>query len=315
MAGDWLLIDIDGAEVNFARSRPNSPTLLSGRRNYASRDFATATDCILRYARDEGIDLRGLTTAIVLSGPVTGDTVRIARCPWIISLTGVGYLVGGRPYALNDSAAKAWADMSHAPLTHRQIGGRAGAPLPNPAGDDGRYIAINVGAGVGATILSNRAAAQIHLEMELGHLVFAPVGPVERALYDALERQRGPVSWERALLTPPADPVWSATSLAGQVSGIARARAAMLGAFCGDAVLAGGAWTGLLIHGTGAAILSQADLAASFNARFEARAGQAAVVRPVPRWTVAMREENLIGAAQYLQARPELAAGRMRAVA
>ena len=303
---DWLLIDIDGADVQFARCSSAMPTAFTGKRSYSSRAFATATDCLLRYAADEDIALSGLTVAMVMSGPVTGDTVRIARCPWI-SIRGIGYLTRGDPVALNDSVAKAWANFHHSSLSHRLVGGAATALPPGPALETKRYVVINFRVGVGAAIFSTGPDASFHVESEMGHMSFAPENAVERALAAVLERRHAPVGWEAALLCAAMDPTWRDTPLAGDTRAIGLARAGMLGAFCGHAVLAGCTWGGALVHGNGRELLASAEAMAAFNTRFEARAGQTTTMRSVPRWTVTIEQENLVGAALYLKARREVA--------
>ena len=300
---EWLLIDIDGGDVEFGRCTSTSPVRLTGRRKYESREFATATDCILRYAQDEGLQLHGIPTAVVMSGPVVRDTVRIARCPWIISIRGIAYLVGSNLVALNDSAAKAWADLEFGPATHKMIGGPTDVRTPDMPKDGDSYVAINFGRGLGASTLRMHGSDRVHVDTEMGHLLFAPVGPVERALAEALERRHRLVSWEHALIAGPSDPAWSTTTIRGDPRAINVARAGLLGSFCGEAVLAAGGWSGVLLHGAKADFSFDSEANSAFNTRFEARAGQASLIRSVPRWIAAAPYENLVGAAYCLQER------------
>ncbi|QJU57930.1 hypothetical protein HL653_09110 [Sphingomonas sp. AP4-R1] len=312
MSDDWLLIDIDGGNARFALACGADHAELRQQRHYSSRDFVTATDCILHYGREAGITLRGLPTAVVISGPVIGDTVRVARSPWIISVRGLAYVMDRMPAVMNDSAAKLWSDLAPSSNRHSPLGGLA-EPRQLPDGSKGGYLAVNFRSGLGAALLIHSPHGIAHAETEIGHIAFSPFGDVERTVWTALSGARGPVGWERALLVGRDDPIWAGTSLRGNAIGIARARAAMLGAFCGDAVLATGAWNGLLLHGAGNDLLAGDQLAAAFNERFEARAGYASMLRRVPRWRVEAREENLVGAANFLRARMKAGEGSLSA--
>lgn len=306
MSDEWLLIDIDGEVARFALARGPANADLHQQRSYASRDFPTATDCILNYAREAGIALRGMTTALVLSGAITGDTVRVARCPWIISIQGLAYVIDGVPAVMNDSAAKLWSDLTPSMNRHHPIGGGAGA-AQLPDGSKGGYFVLNCDTGVGGALLVRSSHGMTHVETEIGHVAFAPTGETECALLQALSTGRGPVAWERALVLPPSDPAWTKTPAKGNSQEIARTRAGMLGAFCGDAVLATGAWNGLLLHGACNEILSTASMITAFNERLESRAAYATLLRRVPRWRVETREENLVGAANFLRAQKRAA--------
>jgi len=301
MADSGLLIDIDGQDVHFATSRKDGSSDLGDRRSYHSRDFITATDCILRYAQDTGIQLRGLMTVVIISGPVVGDTVRIARCPWIISIRGIGYLIDREPFVINDSAAKLWSDLEPTRNSHTPIGGPAGSTQHGRG--MGRFLAVNFATGLGAALFVRNTDGTFHVETELGQIGFAPNGDDEKALLQALSKPPAPVCWERALLTGPSDPVWAKAGIGADSRRIATIRAGMLGSFCGDAVLATGAWGGVTLHGNGRDVLSNDALLAIFNERFEGRAAYNSNLRQIPRWRVERPDVNLVGAIKYLHAK------------
>jgi hypothetical protein len=65
--------------------------------------------------------------------------VRIARSPWIISITGFRYPFQNQPFVINDTAAMLWAATRVSPMTHRSIDATG---LPDLTKED-RWLAIN----------------------------------------------------------------------------------------------------------------------------------------------------------------------------
>jgi glucokinase len=299
-ATERVLIDIDGTRASFALAAPGQSTSFRLVREYRTADYPTATDCVMGFARDAGINLEGLDCAVAVSGAVSGDAIRIARCPWIISATGFGYLFKKPVHFLNDSAAILWAATQVSHSTHRSLGAYS---LPDFSGG-GKWLGINYQSGLGAALLIGRDGADIqHVETEAGHCAFAPVGENERKLWNNLDRIRSPASWERALFAEASDPCWRDTPIASDPKLLIKQRAEMLGSFVGDTVLATGAWNGVLLFGNAVSLVSGQEQIALFDKRLESRANFQLQLRKLPRWSVTMPNINLVGAARFLENR------------
>ncbi len=300
-----VLIDIDGVRASFALTVPGRSDALGLIKEYRTADFPTATDCVMRFAQDAGIILEGMDCAVAVSGALNGDSVRIARCPWIISMTGFRYLFQKPVHFLNDSAALLWAATHVGASSHHPLG-----PYPLPDfSKGGKWLGINFQSGLGAALLIGRSGSALqHLETEAGHVAFAPVGTAELTLHRNLERIKSPVSWERALFVAADDPAWRDTPVAENPRLVTTHRAEMLGSFVGDMILATGAWDGVLLFGGAVPIVQSAGNLALFDKRVEQRANFQFQLRKVPRWAVNLPNVNLVGASRFLAHRCEGAA-------
>ena len=294
-----IVIDIDGAKASFAIATPGIDTL--GRmKEYRTADFPTATDCIVGFAREAEINLEGLDCAVAVSGAVSGDAIRIARCPWIISATGLGYLFKKPVHFLNDTAATLWAATKVNAITHKPLGSHS---MPD-FGKSGKWLGINMLGGLGAALLVRGDDGFMqHIETEAGHCAFGPIGEVEQVFAKHLERVRSPASWERALLADSSDPAWRDTPVSGDSGLLGRQRAEMLGSFVGDMILATGAWNGVLLFGQAGNLLSSRDHLALFDKRVESRANHQLNLRKTPRWAISIPNANLGGTAKFLDHR------------
>jgi glucokinase len=281
LADRQVLIDIDGVQAQFALGRPGLGLDVSSIKYYQTSGFPTATDCVQRFAQDAGIRLAGKKCAISVSGAVHGDSVRIARCPWIISVRGLGYLFQNDVHVLNDAAAKLWAATDCKSISHRSLGSYS---LPDFT-KAGQWLGIELEPGVGAALLVNQHnGARSHVATEAGHMAFAPVGDFEKELSAKLAVGNKPVSWEQALMAEIGD----------------RARTEILGSFVGDLLLATGAWDGVLLFAKAATLLDNAANVLAYQKRVELRANHQLKLRAVPQWTVKLNNINLAGAARYL---------------
>jgi glucokinase len=296
-AQKYVVIDIDGAEASFALGNPDLSLDAATIRKYRTDSFPTATDCVQGFARDVGITLNGMDCAVAVSGAVSGDSVRIARSPWIISKRGLGYLFQRPVHFLNDSAAKLWASTKASHHTHRPIGAKI---LPDFA-NGGKWLGVNYASGLGAALLvSENGSSWTHVETEAGHCAFAPASDIELKLANGLAKTKKPVSWERALFADVHDPAFAGTPVAGDQGQILKLRAEILGSFAGEMILASGAWQGVALFGQAASLLSKEDHVQLFLKRMEMRANFQLQVRAVPCWSVVMPNINLIGAAHFL---------------
>jgi glucokinase len=293
-----VLIDIDGARASFGLAMAGRIGAFSLVKEYRTADFPTATDCVMRFAKDAGIMLEAHDCAVAVSGAISGDAVRIARCPWIISMTGFRHLFQKPVRFLNDGAAMLWGATHVGASSHRSLGPH---PLPDFS-KEGKWLGINYGTGLGAALLvgSNGSRMQ-HIETEAGHVAFAPMGEVEQKLHHNLERLKKPVSWERALFADAGDDAWREMAVHNDLKALVSHRAEMLGSFVGDMILATGAWNGVLLFGGAASILSTPANLALFDKRIEARANYQLQLRKAPRWAVSMPNINLVGLDRFLQ--------------
>lgn len=295
-----ILIDIDGPEIALAVSSPGEGDRLHQLRTYRTADFPTATDCIMHYAKDVGVTLEGSECAMVVSGAMIGDSVKIARCPWIISITGFRYLFRNTPLVINDTAAMMWAATRVSPMTHRPLGSYG---LPNFA-EGSKWLAINYFKGLGAAaLLCDGTGRFVHFESEAGHCAFSPEDGPEETLWRNLSRLKKPVSWEKILHAAADDGTWRGTEFDNNIQAVSRKRAELLGSFVGDVILATGTWSGVFLFKTAASIMQTPENVSLFLKRMEARANFSLQLRKVPVWTVEQPDVNLIGAATYLAMR------------
>lgn len=284
-----VLIDIDGEQAKFALGYPDRGIDVTTLRQYRTTDFPTATDCVQRFAQDTGVTLSGKHCAISVSGAVHGDSIRIARCPWIISARGFGYLFQNDVKVLNDSAAKLWAATNSRAVSLRPLGSHAAPDFAK----SGQWLGINFETGLGAALLAGGGAGQlVHLATEAGHAAFAPMGDAEKQLASAIAVGTKPVSWERAL--------FETSRQEGSQS--QRIVAEILGSFVGDILLSTGTWDGVLLFGRAASILANSENLLAYKKRVEMRANFQLQLRAVPQWAVAGQNLNLVGAACYLTA-------------
>ncbi len=298
-AAEPVLGDIDGAYATFALGGSNAGIDATTIKRYPAADFKTATDCIQQFGDDSGIKLSGRRAAISVSGAVSGDWFRIARCPWIISARGFGFLFHNDVLVLNDSAAKVWAATTASAVNCKALSTQASPDFNKK----GQWLGINFAFGLGAALLvSDGERPLMHLATEAGHAAFNPVGEAERDLHHRLAIGDKPVSWEQALFDQAGQ---SAVSMSGEMIDTVnnpRNVAEILGSFVGDLILSTGAWDGVVLFGKAPSLLGNPQFQAAYKRRVEMRANFQPQLHAVPQWTVAMPNINLMGAASYLAA-------------
>jgi glucokinase len=297
---DRVLIDIDGPEITLAIVDRQRPDQLRALRVYKTDRFPTATDCIMEYGRESGIQLAGSQCVIVASGAHIADTVRIARCPWIISVTGFRYLFQNQPFVLNDTAAMLWAATQVSPASHRSVDSAGLPDFQNTA----RWLGINYFRGLGAAILlPDEHGGLLHVESEAGHCAFSASDEEEQQLSINLGRIKQPVSWERALHSSEDDMLGNDSTRTVKRPNMPLKKAAMLGSFVGDTMLATGTWGGVFLFKAAANLLQSAENLSVFRRRMSQRANFGVQLRQVPIYMVEKPNINLVGAAAYLDAR------------
>jgi glucokinase len=300
-AGDWLLVEIDGNNVSFGLAKPSQIPSIHSLKTYESENFTTATDCFSQYAIDAGIDLRDRQCAMSVSGPLNGDNIRIQRCRWIISITGLSYLTGSRPIMVNLSVGKSWISVSPEASKFPKIGGEAVRIGDVLLSKTGKLTSINYNRGLSAAVLHRTEAGVLMAsDGECGHIGFAPQNEIELEIYSTLAKTQSRITYEHILFLGPTDPVWDKLSKPIGSNDRERLRAGILGSFAGDLALAFGSWAGVLLHGEKSQFLSNSEFASLFNSRFEAKANFATNVRNVPRYLAGSAASGLAGLAQMM---------------
>lgn len=295
---NWVVVSIDGPTVEFAQISPADPGTLHYVKSVKAADFATATDCIRSYAATlPGGSLSGHRAAIAVSGAITGDSIRVSRGGWIISVSGLRHMFGEQPIVLNDSMALGWAGANVSGQTHRPVGVHSSTPDIG----EGRIVVINWGLGLGgAAVHAMPDGTQIALPCEFGHSGFSPENERELALHRLIGKGRTTVSWEQVLCLAPADPIWREPTLALSSAEIDSMRAEMAGSFASDIALSFTAWKGMVLTGANSILLENAEAARLFNQRFESKTAYRLKMRTVPRWLYKEPSAILKGCARSL---------------
>ena len=294
---DWLVVDFDGDNIALGLAAPASRPIVHSTRAYRSTDFATATDCIIGYARDLDIDLKGRRAAIVVAGAIGDDVVKLARGRWIVSIRGIGYLLGARPFVINTGVAKSWSNLDHSSATHMPLSGSGTIDFSAP----GKWTSIKYQGGLAASMLRRFDDGSLQaMESECGHIGFSPRGARQRELADALATTNARVTPERMMFVAADDPLWERLSQPTSRTDRDLVRADMLGAFVGDVVLNFCSWSGVFLNGDQFQFLVKPDNRAAFDKAFGDKGHFSPNLRAVPRWIVKGEQNNLPGAAQML---------------
>jgi glucokinase len=295
---DWLLVDIDGDTAHFGMCRTDDLSKLHTVKSYRTSDFATATDCFSQYAKDAGISLLGLECGIAITGVLNGDSARIQRCRWIISISGIGYLLGKKPIVINDSVAQCWFNSVHL-NSFTKIGGIGTANFDMP----GKWVALNYAGGLGASVMTRLSDGTVFVnESECGHMGFAPQNEMQFELTAQMMKTMGRVSYEKMLFLPDTDPVWDRLSKPYSSDDRDKNKAAVLGAFAGDITLAFTGWSGIFLSMTGGNFLDKRQNIDEFNTYFQMKDVFKSNIAVVPRYMSKSRQNNLYGIAQMMHA-------------
>ncbi len=299
---DWLVADIDGDIVNFGMATRSAAPVLHNVRHYSTADYPTATDAFNAYAKDVGIVLQGRQCGLAVSGAIAGDTVRIQRCRWIISKMGLRYLFGSPPLIVNDSVAKCWTNLADKSASVNHLGGDTLVDYTKP----GKWVTINYNRGLGAAVLVKMDdMPMLAMESECGHTGFSPQDGLEREIAAFLSLSIPRVTNERMLFIKADDPLWDKLSRPTSHEQRQEVRAAVLGAFAGDMVLAFAGWSGVYLHGENCAFMASGRYSEIFNRRFEEKGNFRATVKSTPRFLSHYGDDNLQGICQMMAHRFE----------
>lgn len=293
----WLLIEASKEGVlRYATCLPAERPRIDSVREIAIGGMPTFTDALQQIERESGHSLRGMQCAMAIAGAANGETFSLVRSRWTIARSGLAAIFERPVIVLNDVAARAWAIRSGTAVVHTLRG--AGMPsLTRP----GRYLMLMVEEGVGASIVDVRRDGEIRiLETEAGHMDFAPSIEAEDKLARALRGVWPFVSWERMLMLDRQDGLWSEACPGLPEIERARLSAGLLGRFMVNLMHASGAWQGVMLTGSRANRLLEANYRGSFEAALSARRNFSRLVIGAPVWQVDQREAVLAGAAERL---------------
>lgn len=187
-----LLADIGGTNARFAwQAGPGAP--IESIKTMACGDYPTIEAALLAYM-DPLARPRPRVAAIAIANPVHGDRIQMTNHYWSFSVSELKAAMGfDRLHVLNDFTALALALPSLDISEKRQIGG--GSPIPDAA-----IGLIGPGTGLGvAGLLPDRRGGWVPVSGEGGHVTLAATTPMEHRVIEALQKQFGHVSAERAV--------------------------------------------------------------------------------------------------------------------
>jgi glucokinase len=186
-----LLCDIGGTNARFALKISPDSRLQSGPplKTASHATFEAALAAALA-----SFDARPRSLIVCAAGPVSGRGVRLTNAAWSIDGAAVTAETGlDQGLLLNDFEAQALA----LPALEDGWTTPIGPPLEPRTGV---RLVIGIGTGLGAAALVDVEGRHLALASEAGHVDFAPVGPVESAIWPHIDPSpHGRVSAETLL--------------------------------------------------------------------------------------------------------------------
>ena len=310
-----LVGDIGGTNARFAMARTfGDATELDNAQTLRTEDPAQFLDAVNAYL--DGIDRPSRDFVILaVAGPVKNGAIQFTNLDWSVSEDQLKAATGA-PVArlINDYAALAYC----LPHLRAQDTLTVGA---HSKGYGNVYAVMGAGTGFGASVLIDLPAGPVCLSTESGHVAFAPVGDLERAVEGVLRQRLGRVTREhllsgnglvnlyQAIATVRGDPVRDLTPaditrLDGDGATGCRETVEVfwdvMAGVAGDFVLSHGAAAGVIIAG-GIATRQLPHLdAARFRRRMEDKAPMSGMVHGVPSRVITHIYPALLGAANAL---------------
>lgn len=305
--------DIGGTHARFAILERYDSTVRLHDRLDLSEEFGSFAQALRHYL--DHIDRRLVPDVISLAvaGPVAAGEVSLTNRNWHMSERELRSLGFRSAHLVNDFAALAYAADRLGPSDLRSIG-------PDiPGASQGVVTILGAGTGFGVSCLAHCRGRAVPLATEGGHIGFAPQGPEEIAILEALARRFGRVSVERILSGPGLESLARALDeIAGRAvqalsaaqivehasRGDAASRTAVsrfcsiFGAVAGDLALAHGARGGVLIAGGIAAKIEPYLMQGAFRERFEAKGRLSSFVKSIPTRLIVNSDATLLGAAR-----------------
>ncbi len=316
-----LVADIGGTHARFALAgadgKPDVPVVLQ------TRDFPDFPQALATFINAHA-PAPVAAAAICGAGPVSGGTIAMTNCPWIINGQEIADRCGiARVRIVNDFTAIAHALPHLGAHDLEQIGGGA-ADDTAPAG------VIGAGTGLGVSGLVRNGDSAIALSGEGGHVGLSPGTAREIEIFGQLLAERGRVSAETLLSGPgiatlyktlaiidgaasEADQHGQAPLTAEHITQRAArdtdARAietldlfsALLGAVAGDLALTLGAAGGIYLAGGITGRLGPLFNRTLFRQRFEAKGRFESYMARIPSYLITHDNPALIGLAALLR--------------
>jgi len=329
----FLAADVGGTHVRvglvMADASGAGPVHVAHYRSYRGAEWADLATVLGHFIGElagtglpDGFRLKHCVVAS--AGYVVDDRVVSENLPWPVSIRDIRERLGiTQLEIINDFAAVAWGTQCVDPGEMHAI---IDAPPP-PA--DGPVLVMGPGTGLGSAVLlpgTPGTRATYVLRTEAGHAALAPGNARERAILEALARDRPYVAIEDALsgpgllnlyrvictlenrqaqLSTPAA-ITHAAGTAGDVDAVEAVQVfcGLLGSFVGDLVLLYGATGGVYLAG---GILSQILpllRSSSFAGRYFNKGVMRTYLQQVPVHLIEHGQLGVIGAALwYLQER------------
>jgi glucokinase len=186
-----LVGDIGGTKATLALVDADRPLVLQHAATLASRDHASPTDLIRRYADPHRDEIHAASLGV--PGPVIGDAAKATNLPWTIRRADVARCLGGVPVMLlNDLEAFGWG----LPLLPAD---RIAVLQEGTRDARGNGALIAAGTGLGEAGLFWDGTRHVPFASEGGHADLAPRTRREMRLLEFLAPRYGHVSWERAV--------------------------------------------------------------------------------------------------------------------
>lgn len=190
----FLYGDIGGTKTLLQLAEvSNRQVRVHCKRHYESRLFATFPEILREFLGQAGMNSQPLAACFAVAGPVVAQQAQLTNLPWQVGSNDIS-----RDFSIpsvkliNDFEAAALAIESLMPsdLVTLQTG--------EPHAQAMRVV-LGAGTGMGVAWLSWSNGGYFAIPSEAGHMDFAPAGPVQMKLFEALHRKLGHVSVERLL--------------------------------------------------------------------------------------------------------------------
>lgn len=309
--------DVGGTKTLFGlfdagEHRPRPRTI----RSYPTNEYASFTEILDAFARDEGRPFDVRAAAAGVAGPVVGNRARLTNISWDISAEEIAHRFGvTRVRLLNDLEAMA---NGAAVLTGEEV-------LVLQAGvmrEDGNAAVIAAGTGLGEAYLHRVNGRLRPAPSEAGHADFAPRTDRDIELLKMLRAEYGRAEVEHVLSGPgllnlhrfthrgrASEPdvtpaMVTQAGMAGTCPACVEALemfVALYGAEAGNLALRGVTTSGLYVGGGIAAKILPALTDGRFMEAFRDKGLMSDLVAKVPVKVILNEEAGLLGAAVHAQ--------------
>lgn len=286
-------------------------------RVYASGDYpslAAVVQAFLAHPQAQGVRERLAGASFAVAGPVQDGSVRFTNLPWRVEAAGLAAELGvPRVEVMNDFVAAAYGLEGLGDADRVTL--QAGSAAPR-----GARVVLGAGTGLGVAGLVWTEGGYTAVASEAGHMDFAPLGPQQAGLREALAHRFGRVSFERVLSGSGLEAAYTyfqqqagghplrrsaaeiaEAALAGQDPVANQALelfVAVYGAFAGDLALAFLATGGVYVAGGIAPKILPRLQSATFLEPFRAKGRFTGLLSSVPVYVVTNDKVGLLGASR-----------------